>query len=321
MKALVYREYGGPERLALEEVACPEPAAHEVLIEVAAVALNASDWEFLTGSPLYIRMWGLFRPRISILGSDIAGRVVAVGSSVTRFRPGDAVLGDVFERWGGLAERVVAPEDALVPKPDGLSFAAAAAIPQSGVLALQGLRTRGRQALGRRVLINGAGGGAGTFAVQLARHLGASEVTGVDHPAKLEQLRALGADRVLDYTADDFTRGEARYDHILDFVAGHSVVGCARALSRAGVYQAAGGSIPRLLEVGLLGAQVSALDSRRVGVLVHRPNREDLSHVARLCEAGTIRPVVSQTYPLAEGAEAFRQLGAGRVFGKVVLTP
>lgn len=321
MKALVYREYGGPERLALEEVPRPEPGADEVLLEVAAVALNQSDWEFLAGHPAYIRMWGLTRPRHRVLGSDLAGRVVAVGPAVTRFQVGDAVFGDVFERWGGLAEYVTAPERLLLPKPESLSFEQAAALPQSGVLALQGLRQGRPLEPGQRVLINGAGGGAGTFALQLARQLGAGEITGVDHPRKLELMRSLGADRVLDYTTEDFAEAHGRYDRILDCVATRSVFEVARALTRNGTYLAAGGSLGRVLEVGLFGAAISGLDSRRVGILMHRQNLEDIGHIAQLCVAGELRPWIERTVPLAAAAEAFADLGAGRVLGKIVVTP
>lgn len=318
---MVYRDYGSPERLTLEDVARPEPADDEVLVEVEAVSLNASDWELLNGSPSYTRIWGLCRPRHQVLGSDIAGRVAALGKAVTRFRPGDAVFGDVFERWGGLAEFALASESALLRKPDELSFEQAAAIPQSAVLALQGLRQGRRQEPGHRVLINGAGGGAGTFAIQLAKYLGAAEVTGVDHTRKLDRMRSLGADRVIDYMEEDFTRNGGRYDRIVDFAASRSILDCARALTPTGVYVLAGGSVRQIVGALVLGSVISALHRKSLGLLMHRQSRSDMELVVRLCEAGDVRPVIDRLYPLGETAEAFRQLGEGRAFGKVVITP
>ncbi len=319
MRALTYREYGGPERLKIESATRPEPGDREVLVQVLATALNASDVEFLAGSPAYVRMWGLRRPRYRVLGSDVAGRVVAVGRAVTRFRPGDAVFGDLLEHWGGLAEFVLAPEARLSSKPDGLSFDAAAAIPQAGVLALQCLRASGGPTA-ERVLLNGGGGGAGTFAIQLAKLLGAREVTAVDHTEKLARMRDLGADRVIDYTRADFTSEAQRYDRIIDFVASRPLRDCARALAPGGIYLVAGGSLRRILAALLIGTLRSALGSRRFRLLSARQSLEDLDYVAELCSSGRIVPVVQRDYALEQAPEAFRELGAGRVFGKVVVT-
>lgn len=319
-KALVYREYGPPERLALEDVDLPTPADNQVLVQMEAVSLNASDLEFLTGTPIYTRAWGLRRPRHQVLGSDIAGRVVVVGRSVTQFKPGDAVFGDVFERWGGLAEHVLAPEAALLRKPDGLSFEDAAAIPQAGVVALQALRHGRPLQPGHRILINGAGGGAGTFAIQLARHLGVAEVTAVDHTRKLDQMRALGADRVIDYTQEDFTRHVGRYDRIIDLIASHPVGACARALTPTGVYMLVGGPVRRILGALVLGPAITAVGNKQAGLLVHRQNHNDITYVAHLVETGAIRAVIDRCYPLTQAADAFRQLSEGRAFGKVVVT-
>ena len=233
MKAIVYSRYGPPEALRLADVARPVPADDEVLIKIHAVSVNRSDWEGLIGEPLYARLGGLFRPSRPILGSDIAGRVEAVGNAHTQFRPGDAVFGDILARLGGFAEYVCARGNALALKPAGLTFAQAAALPQAAVIALQGIRDKGQIQPGHRVLINGAGGGAGAFALQLAKLAGA-EVTGVDNAGKRDFMRGLGADHVIDYAREDYTAGGERYDFILDLVAYRSAFAYARALRPGG---------------------------------------------------------------------------------------
>ncbi len=231
MKAVVYTAYGPPDVLHIKEVAKPTPTDDEVLIKVQAVSVNRSDWEGLIGKPLYARLGGLRKPRRQILGSDIAGRVEMAGRNVERFQPGDEVFGDILARMGGFAEYVCAPESALALKPAGMTFEAVAAIPQAGVIALQGIRDKGEVQPGQSVLINGAGGGAGTFAVQLAKLYGA-EVTGVDNTDKLDFMRSLGADYVIDYTREDFTKNGKQYDLILDLVAHRSVFAYQRALTQ-----------------------------------------------------------------------------------------
>src|ERR687893_1331054 len=242
MKAMVYTQYGPPEALQLEDVAKPTPKDDEVLIKVRAVSVNRSDWEGLRGKPLYARIGGLLRPRRQILGSDIAGRVEMAGRNIRRFQPGDEVFGDILPRLGGFAEYVCARESALALKPASMTFEQAAAIPQAAVIALQGIRDNGQVQPGQKVLINGAGGGAGTFAVQLAKLYGA-EVTGVDNTGKLEFMRTLGADHVIDYTREDFTRTGKQYDLILDVVAHRSVLAYKRALKSTGTYFFVGGSV------------------------------------------------------------------------------
>jgi NADPH:quinone reductase-like Zn-dependent oxidoreductase len=321
MRAVTYHEYGGPEVLRLADLPEPTPAASEVLLRVEAVGLNASDYEFLTARPAYVRAWGWARPRHPVLGSDVAGRVVAVGPEVTRLRVGDEVFGDGFGHWGGLAEYACLPESVLVPKPAALSFAQAAALPQGGAVALQALRFRRPMATGERVLINGAGGSAGTLALQFARHFGAGEVTAVDHGAKADLLRSLGADRVIDYRADDFTRVAARYDRIVDLVGSRPLADCHHALARGGVYGLVGGSIPRILAAALLGPVMSVLDDRELGVVAVRQSTDELAMLAALCVSGTLRPVLDREYPLAKTPEAFRRLGAGRARGKIVVRP
>ena len=258
MRAAVYDRYGPPEVLRVEDVPTPSPAAGQVLVRVAATSINLSDWETLRGSPAYSRIGGLRSPARRTLGSDIAGWVEAVGEGVTRFQPGDEVYGDNLALKGGFAEYAVAAESGLAHKPAELTFAEASTIPQAGAIALQG--TEGAAA-GRRVLINGAGGGSGSFAIQLAKRLGA-HVTGVDNAAKLEFMRSLGADEVIDYRREDFTRSAEPYDLILDLVAHRSVFAYRRALADGGRYRCVGGSVRALLRVLTIG-----LDRRPA----HRP--------------------------------------------------
>jgi NADPH:quinone reductase-like Zn-dependent oxidoreductase len=257
MKAIVHTKYGPPEVLRLEEVAKPTPRDDEVLIKVRAASVNRSDWENLMGKPLYARVGGLRKPRRQILGSDIAGRVEAVGKNTRRFQPGDEVFGLLWGYKGGFAEYVCARESALAPKPASMTFEEAAAIPQAASpqaasIAVQGIRDKGRVQPGQKVLISGAGGGAGTFAVQLAKLYGA-EVTGVDNTGKLDIMRSLGADHVVDYTREDFTKNGNQYDLILDVVAHRPVFAYKRALRPNGRYFVAGGSVATLLQALLLG--------------------------------------------------------------------
>ncbi len=318
MKAMVYTEYGPPDVLRLEEVEKPVPGDNDVLINVHAASVNASDCEFLEGKPLYTRMWGLLKPGNQVLGSDIAGRVEAVGKNVTRFQPGDAVFGDIFERWGGFAEYVCAPEGALTLKPGGMTFEEAAAVPQSALLGLQGLRDKGKIQPGQTVLINGAGGGSGTFAVQLAKFFGA-EVTGVDSTEKLDMMRLTGADHVIDYTQEDFTRNGRQYDLILDLVASHPVFRYKRALSPGGAYIMVGGTLPYVFKMLILGPLISMTGTRKMGILGVKPNK-DMAYMIELIESGKVVPVIDKRYPLMEVPEALRYVGEGHAKGKVVIT-
>lgn len=317
MKAVIYTEYGPPELLQLKEVPNPVPTDDEVLIKVHAVSVNRSDWEGLIGKPLYARIGGLFKPRRLILGSDIAGRVERVGKKIQHFQPGDEVFGETMRYSGGFAEYVCAPETALALKPASLTFEQAAAIPQAGVIALQGLRNRVQP--GQTVLINGAGGGVGTFAVQLAKHYGA-EVTGVDHSGKQDVLTSLGADHVIDYTHEDFTRKGKQYDLILDLVAHRSVFAYQRALRPGGSYFFVGGSVATLFQILLLGPWMRRTTGKQIRLLAVQPNRKDLMHIVELWEAGILAPVIDKQYSLAEVPEALRYLGEGRAKGKVVVT-
>jgi NADPH:quinone reductase-like Zn-dependent oxidoreductase len=319
VEAMVYTRYGSPDVLQLREVATPVPKDDEVLIKVHAVSLNRSDWEGLTGTPLYARLGGLRKPRSQILGSDIAGRVERVGSYIKRFHPGDDVFGDISERGGGFAEYVCARERTLAPKPAGMPFEEAAAIPQAGVIALLGIRERGQVQPGQRVLVNGAGGGAGMFAVQLAKLAGA-DVTGVDHTDKLDFMRSLGADHVIDYTKEDFTKTGDQYDLILDVVAHRSVFAYQRALRPHGRYLFVGGSVATLFQVLVLGPGVRTTTGKKMRLLVVQPNRSDLVAITELCEAGRVVPRIDRRYPLRELSQALQELGEGRVKGKTVIT-
>jgi NADPH:quinone reductase-like Zn-dependent oxidoreductase len=316
MKALVYSAYGGPQQLAIRDVQEPRPGKSEVLVRLVACGVNLSDWEYLTGRPAYARIAGLRRPRRPILGSDIAGVVEALGEGVTRFKPGDAVFGDVLMTRGGFAELVTANESALIAKPDDLGFVEAAALPQAGVIALQGMA--GVMA-GQKVLINGGGGGGGSFALQIARARGA-EVTGVDSAAKLDLMRRLGAEHVIDYEQQDFTTTGRRYDHILDLVASRSPFAIARALAPGGRYLAVGGPVRVLLSLLIAGAGVGLVTGRRIGILAVRPGPEPLQAFTDLVRAGQVFPEIGETFPLARAAEALAQLGAGKSRGKLVVT-
>jgi NADPH:quinone reductase-like Zn-dependent oxidoreductase len=319
MKAIVYTQYGPPEALQLKDVAKPTPKDDEVLIKVRAVSVNRSDWEGLTGKPLYARIGGLLRPRRQILGSDIAGRVEMAGRNIRRFQPGDEVFGDMLPRLGGFAEYVCARESALALKPASMTFEEVAAIPQAAVIALQGIRDKGQVQPGQKVLVNGAGGGAGTFAVQLAKIYGA-EVTGVDNTGKLDFMRSLGADHVIDHTQEDFTKNGKQYDLILDIVAHRSVFAYKRALRSNGSYFLTGGSVATILQILLLGPWISMIESKKMRVLAVRPNLKDMVYITELHEAGKVVPVIDRRYPLSEVPEALQYLGEGRVKGKVIIS-
>jgi NADPH:quinone reductase-like Zn-dependent oxidoreductase len=291
-----------------------------LLIRVHAASLNRSDWENLTGRPAYARMGGLFKPGTTILGSDIAGTVEKVGKDVNRFHPGDEVFGDIlYAGSGGFGEYVSVPETApLALKPAGLSFEDAAALPQAGLLGVQGMRSKGGVHPGQRVLVNGAGGGGGTFTVQVAKGLGA-EVTGVDSAMKADLMASLGADEVIDYAVDDYTRAPEKYDRILDFVGNRSVFANRRALVEGGVYQVVGGPVRRLLQAFLIGGLISKLGSKHLGILIARPNSADLEDLAGEVVAGRIKPVIDRVYGHSEVPEAMQRLGEERSLGKIVI--
>ncbi|MFH8249473.1 NAD(P)-dependent alcohol dehydrogenase [Microbacterium sp. B2969] len=314
MRAVVYDRYGSPDVLRLEDVPTPVPARGEVLVEVVATSINLSDWEALHGSPGYARFGGLFTPRRHILGSDIAGRVAATGPEVTAFSVGDEVFGDNLQRLGGFAEYAVAPASALALKPSALTFAEASTIPQSGAIALQAV-ARGKA--GERMLLNGAGGGAGAFAVQLATRAGL-HVTGVDNAAKLDFLRALGADEVIDYRAQDFTR-TGPYDLVVDLVASRSVFAYRRSLAPGGRFLMVGGTLRALLRLLTLGTLVGAVSRTRLGVMVVREGPAHFAPLAELVAAGEVRAHIDSVFPLEEVPAALVHHGEGRALGKVVV--
>jgi NADPH:quinone reductase-like Zn-dependent oxidoreductase len=319
LKAIVYTEYGSPDVLQIKEVEKPNPADDEVLVKIQAVSLNRSDWEGLIGKPLYARIGGLLKPRRQILGSDIAGRVEIAGKNIERFQPGDEVFGDILDSMGGFAEYVCVRERFLAPKPAGMSYEEAATFPQAAVIALQGIRDKGQVQPGQSVLINGAGGGTGVFAIQLAKLYGA-EVTGVDNSGKLDFMRSLGADHVIDYTREDFTKSGKEYDLILDLVAHRSVFAYQRALRPNGSYFFVGGSVATLFQILLLGPWISRTTGKNIRFLAVRPNLKDMIYMTELCAGGKVVPIIDRRYPLSEVPVALQYLGEGHAKGKVVIT-
>jgi len=318
MIAVVYTRYGPPDVLRVTNVAAPVPKDNEVLVRVAAVSLNRSDWETLRGKPLYARIGGPFRPRHHVLGSDIAGRVQAAGPRVTLFRPGQDVFGDILRHMGGFAQYVCVPEGALAPMPAGMTYAEAAALPQAGAIALQGIRDKGQVQRGQKVLVNGAGGGSGMYAIQLAKLHGA-EVTGVDNAEKLEFMRSVGADHVIDYTREDFTANGRAYDLILDLAAHRSAFAYQASLVPGGRYLYVGGSVTTLLQALLAGPLIGRADGRKIRLLAVRLGVEHLAPMVELCQAGKIATVIDRRYPLSETPAALRYLGEGHAKGKVVI--
>ena len=316
MKAVVYTRYGSPNVLRFTEVEKPAPKDNQVLVKVQAVSLNRSDWEALRGKPLYARIMGPLRPRHHILGSDIAGRVEATGPT-TRFQPGDDVFADILSYMGGFAEYVCVPESALAPMPAGMTYEEAAALPQAGAIALQGIWDKGQVQPGQKVLINGAGGGSGMYAVQLAKLHGA-EVTGVDNPEKLEFIRSLGADHVIDYTRADFTRNGRTYDLILDLAAHRSALAYKGSLVPGGRYLYVGGSAATLLQVLLIGPLLGRAEGKKLRLLAVRSGAQRLAPLVGLCQAGKITIVIDRRYRLREVPEALRYLGEGHAKGKLV---
>ncbi|MNI30550.1 alcohol dehydrogenase [compost metagenome] len=321
MKAIVYLKYGSPDVLQLKEVEKPTPNDDGVLIKIHAVSLNAGDWHLLRGDPFLLRLAaGLLKPKNTILGADIAGRVEAVGKNVKEFKPGDEVFGDISRfGWGGFAEYVSVPEQALVLKPANITFEEAAATTVAAVTALQALRDKGHIQPGQKVLINGASGGVGTFAVQIAKTFGA-EVTGVCSTAKMEMVRSLGADHVIDYTKEDFTQNGQKYDLIIAANGYHPISDYKRALTPKGTYVMTGGSMAQMFQAILLGPWISMTGSKKMGNLMTKPNKKDLSFMKELLEAGKVVPVIDRCYPLSEAAEALRYLEKGHARGKIVIT-
>ena len=317
MKAIVYEKYGPPEVLQLKEVEKPVPKDNEVLVKIFASSINYGDNALVRGEPFIARLWsGLLKPKHTIPGGDIAGQVEAVGKKVQQFQPGAKVYGDIGSfGFGAYAEYVSVPEKALTLKPSNLSYEEAAAVPQYGVVALQGLRDKGQIQHGQKVLINGASGGVGTFAVQIAKSFGA-EVTGVCSTRNMDLVHSIGADHIIDYTQEDFTKGEQRYDLILDIVANRSVSDYTRVLSPKGTYVAVAFNLSSLF----LGSLISMTGGKKVNSLIHDPNVNDLIVMRELIEAGKVVPVIDRRYTLRETAQAFIDYGEKHPSGKVVIT-
>ncbi len=321
MKAWVYSKYGSPDHLELLEVKKPVPKPHEVLLKIKAVSINSWDWDLLRGKPFIVRLagGGLSKPRKPVLGCDVAGQIEAIGRDVTGYAPGDAVYGDLSAcGWGGFAEYVCAPVEALIRKPIAMSFQQAAAIPQAGVMALQGVRDYGNVQEGQKVLINGAGGGVGSFAISLAK-LHRAQVTAVDHKGKFEMMSALGADYLIDYTEEDFTRKEERYDLILDSVGHHSLYDFKRALKPGGNYRMIGGSLGLIFQAVFVAPFISMFGNKKMGILAHEPNK-GLDHLNALFEAGSLKPVIDRQFAFDKVPEAFRYFGENQFSGKVIVT-
>jgi NADPH:quinone reductase-like Zn-dependent oxidoreductase len=321
MKALVYTQYGPPDVLQLKEVAKPTPTDDEVLVKVYAASVNMADVHTVKAEPFIARLAeGLLKPRHTLPGADIAGRIEAVGKNVSQFRPGDEVYGDISGcGFGGFAEYVSVAETALALKPARLTFEQAAAVPMAAVTALQGLRDVGKIQPGYKVLINGASGGVGMYAVQIAKSFGA-EVTAVCSTRKMDMARSLGADHVIDYTKEDFTRNGRRYDLILAANGFHPIRAYRRVLSPRGIYVCTGGANAQVFQALLLGPLLSAFGSNKSVSLLSRPKQKDLVSMAELLEAGKVVPVIDRCYPLSEGVEAFRYVDEGHAQGKVIIS-
>jgi NADPH:quinone reductase-like Zn-dependent oxidoreductase len=321
MKAAVYHEYGPPDVLELKEVPKPEPKDDQVLVRVKAVCINDWDWQLMLGTPFVNRMMnGIFRPKkMPVLGCDIAGIVEAAGEKVKQLKPGDAVYGDLSEAgFGGFAEYLCAPENALALKSPSMTFEQAAAIPQAGMLALQGLRDKWQLKDGQKILINGAGGGVGTFGIQIAKQYDV-EVTGVDNAGKLDLMKERGFDHVIDYQKEDFTRSGKQYDLIIDNKTNRYVWNYLRVLNPGGLYAVLGGDTGKIMQIFALGSLVSKIAKKKVCVIMLKPNR-DLAQINELFEAGKFNPVIDGSYTLDQVPEAMRYFGEGRHKGKVVIT-
>lgn len=318
MKAIVYTEYGGIEKLQLKEVEKPLPTDDEVLIKVHAASLNDWDMGLLHGDFINRMINGIRKPKRQIPGSDIAGTIEAAGKNVTKFKTGNEVYGDLSGSWGGFAEYVCAPEKSLALKPSAMSFEQAASIPQAAMLAVQGLIDKGKIQSGQKLLINGAGGGVGTFGVQIAKLYGA-EITGVDSGSKLEMMRSIGFDHVIDYTKEDFTKNGKQYDLILDAKTNRSMFDYARALSPKGTYVTVGGEISRLLRALLLSPLISLVYKKNIRIVSLKTNK-DLLYINELFETGKIKPVIDGFYKLENFYEAFRLYEKAEHKGKVVIT-
>ena len=318
MRAIVYTEYGGPDVLQLKEVDKPSPKDDEVLIKVFAASINDWDHGLLNGDFVNRILNGLFKPKRQILGSDVAGRIESTGKNVSSFKKGDEVYGDLSGTWGGFAEYVCANEKALALKPANMSFVDAASIPQAAMLAVQGLIDKGKIQSGQKILINGAGGGVGTFGIQIAKQYDV-KVTGVDRTDKLDMMGQLGFDYVIDYTKEDFTKAGQRYDLILDAKTNRSPFSYLRALNSGGTYATVGGSIVRLFQFLLFMPLISIFSKKKVRIVALKTNK-DLPYINKLFEAGKLKPVINGPYSLEQVPEAFRLFAKSGHKGKIVIS-
>ncbi len=318
MKAIVYTEYGSADVLHYTEVPKPVPADDEVLIKIRAAALNAIDWRMMNGKPAVMRpmIGGMRKPKVTRPGLDVSGQVEAVGKNVTQFKPGDEVFGACR---GSCAEYGCAKEDKLALKPSSVSFEDVAAVPVAGLTALQALRDQGRIQRGHRVLVDGASGGVGTYAIQVAKAFGA-EVTAACSTSKMDTARSIGADHVIDYTRDDFAQKGKLYDVIIGANAHHSLYDYRRSLAPNGIYVMAGGGVPQMLQSLLLGPLVSKIGKKKLRSIMARVTRTDLDYLASLLAAGTIVSVIDRRYPLRDTADAIRYIEQGHARGKIVIT-
>ncbi len=322
MKAILYTQYGTPADLHLKEVNKPVPAENEVLVKVHATSINSWDWDLLVGKPFLVRLLGgIFKPKHKILGADVAGVVESVGKNVKDFKPGDEVFGDIASNgFGALAEYVAVPEKLLALKSPKMSFEQAAALPQAGLLAIQGLRFKKELKAGDTLLINGAGGGVGTIALQYAKSIGV-EVTCVDKKEKFDKLRTLGADYFIDYKKEDYTKTGKQYDYILDVIAHRSVTEYKRALKTGGVFAMIGGSMGGLLfQMMLVQPLLSKFRSRKLGIMGYKTSKKNLEEISLLFKDGKFSPVIDKCFPLEKTVDAFWFFEKSDFVGKIIIT-
>lgn len=324
MQAVVFETYGSPDVMQIKEIEKPTPKDNEVLVKIHASSVNAADWHLLHGTPAFFRLieFGFPKPKITIIGGDVAGTVEAVGSAVTRFKPGDAVFGDAsLAGFGAFAEYKAVPEELLVLKPANVTFEQAAAVPLAALTALQALRYAGEVGPGTKVLVNGATGGVGLFTVQIAKAYGA-EVTGVCNPKKVETVRAAGADHVIDYASEDFTRSGQQYDVIIDIAASRTAAEYKRALSPTGRYVMCGFSgMGHLIGLNLRGMWITRTTDKKFGMMgTAQPNQDDLQILREMVESGKIVPHIDQTYPLSGVPDAIKLMESRQIHGKVVIS-
>jgi NADPH:quinone reductase-like Zn-dependent oxidoreductase len=321
MKAIICTKYGSPDVLKFEEVQKPVPGDDEVLIKIHAAAANAGDWHLMRADPFMIRlMFGLQKPKHEILGTDVAGCVEAIGKNVTQFQPGDEIFGNMSSSgFGAFAEYVCAPENSIALKPSNITFEDAAAVPSAAGTALQALRDKGQIQSGQKVLINGASGGVGTFAVQIAKAFGA-EVTAVCSTGNMEMVRSIGADHVIDYTKEDFTQNGQQYDLIIAANGYHPISDYKRALTHTGIYVMTGGSTAQMFQAMTIGPWISMTSGKKMSNMLAKSSQKDLVFMQELLETGKVVPVIDRRYPLNEVPDAIRYLEEGHAKGKVVIT-